>query len=47
MASVEIRHQSALTWYTAAIFVFTVVLVVLTGILIYLELTRSRELIVR
>jgi hypothetical protein len=41
MTSVEVRHQSALTWYTAAIFAFTVVLVILTGFLIYLELTRS------
>jgi len=42
MTSVQVRHQSALTWYTAAIFAFTVVLVFLTGFLIYLELTRHK-----
>ncbi len=43
MTSVEVRHQAALTWYTAAIFAFTVVLVILTGLLIFLEVTRSHQ----
>jgi len=42
MTSVNLRHQLALIWYTAAIFAFAVVTAILTGFLIYLELTRHK-----